>query len=713
MLISELPRQGKGQLVRFILGSVLFLACVGLVQAQNGETEWIVGFDDAQSFDAELSSVRSAHPLLANPRNASDQAMVAAEEARLRAELAKARNLEAKGRVDKLGKRLGVNLKHQRVLATGASLVKMPNGKGARNLAKRLAKQAGVAYVEENARMYPLLTPNDTYYTSQWHYYESTAGLNLPSAWDVTNGSGTVVAVLDTGITDHSDLDGNVIAGYDFVSSAANARDGNGRDSNPDDEGDWAGAGECYSGSPASNSSWHGTHVAGTVAAVSNNSKGVAGVAYGAKIMPVRVLAKCGGTLADIADAIIWSSGGSVSGVSNTSTPADVINMSLGGSGSCGSTYQNAINTAVGNGSTVVVAAGNSNTNASNARPANCSNVVTVAASDRQGNRASYSNYGSVVDVTAPGGETATSSNGVASTLNSGSTTPGSESYAYYQGTSMAAPHVAGVAALMLSVDSTLSPAQVESTLKSTVRPLAGSCSGGCGAGLVDASAAVAAVDGGGTPPGDGTTELNNGDSVSGLSGASGSWQYFKIAVPSGATDLSVQISGGSGDADLYLRQGAKPTTSSYDCRPYRNGNNETCSVASPTTGDYYIGIRGYTSYSSVTLSVSYTEPGSGTGGGGTVENLSGSSGSWKHYTLSVPAGQSLLEVDISGGSGDADLYVRYGARPTTSSYDCRPYRNGNNESCDFSNPAAGTWHISIRGYTSYSGVTLDAYYSP
>ena len=338
--------------------------------------------------------------------------------------------------------------------------------------------------------MAPTYVPDDTSYTSQWHYSEPAAGMNLPTAWDTADGAGVTVAVLDTGITAHGDLTPNVVAGYDFVSSATNARDGNGRDADASDEGDWD-TGEC--GGAASNSSWHGTHVAGTIAAATGNASGVAGVAFGAKVQPVRVLAKCGGTSSDIADAITWASGGTVSGVPANPTPAKVINMSLGGSGSCGATYQNAINAAVGRGTTVVVSAGNNNADAANYQPASCSNAVVVAASDREGNKAAYSNFGSRVDLIAPGGETATRANGVLSTLNTGTTVPASPTLAYYQGTSMSAPHVAGLAALLLG-ERAATPAQVETALKAGTRPLPGTCTNGCGAGLADATKTIAGL---------------------------------------------------------------------------------------------------------------------------------------------------------------------------------------------------------------------------
>ena len=211
---------------------------------------------------------------------------------------------------------------------------------------------------------------------------------------------------------------------------------------------------------------------------------------------------------------------------------------------------------------------------------------------------------------------------------------------------------------------------------------------------------------GGGT----GTVELQNGTAVTGVSGSAGQDHDYLIKVPSGASNLVMSISGGSGDADLYTKFGSAPTTSSYDCRPYLTGNNESCSVSAPQAGTYYIKVHGYSSYSSVTVKASYSTSGGGTGGlqnGVPVSNISGATGAKKYYTVTVPSG-SYLTIAMSGGSGDADLYVKKGSNPTTSSYDCRPYRYGNNETCTFS-AASGTYYIMLNGYSSFSGVTLKA----
>ena len=217
------------------------------------------------------------------------------------------------------------------------------------------------------------------------------------------------------------------------------------------------------------------------------------------------------------------------------------------------------------------------------------------------------------------------------------------------------------------------------------------------------------------TAPGGGDSVLSNGVAKTNLSGTSGEEAFYTLEVPAGATNLSFVISGGSGDADLYVRFGSQPTTSSYECRPYLNGNNETCSISNVQAGTYHVMVRAYSAYSGLSLTGSYTEPGGGGNTGGTYSesNLSGARRSWQHFTIEVPEGMSSLEVNMAGGSGDADMYVRNGSRPTTSSYDCRPYKNGNTETCSFNNPAAGTWHISIRGYSAYSGVNLDAEWKP
>lgn len=346
---------------------------------------------------------------------------------------------------------------------------------------------ADIEYAEPDRILSPQFTPDDPSYGQQWHYFDPIGGINAPAAWDVANGSGVVVAVLDTGVRPHADLAANLLTGHDFISNSVMANDGNGRDADARDPGDDVLADACFVGSPARDSTWHGTHVAGTIAALTHNRQGVAGVAWGARVLPVRVLGRCGGYTSDIADGIIWAAGATIFGAPPNPTPARVLNLSLGGDGPCDFTSQNAVNVARSRGAVVVVAAGNGSSNAALTSPASCNGVVTVAATGRTGARASYSNFGSIVSLAAPGGD---GPQGVLSTSNTGLSAPAADAYLSYQGTSMAAPHVAGVAALMFSINPGLSPDQVGSILKATARSFPTTCSG-CGTGIVDAALAV------------------------------------------------------------------------------------------------------------------------------------------------------------------------------------------------------------------------------
>ena len=609
-----------------------------------------------------------------------------------------------------------MRLGHVRRLALGADLVSVDRKLDrveAEALMRRLAADPNVEYVEPNLILTHTMTPDDARYGEQWHY-NGPNGMRVDRAWDAANGNGVVVAVIDTGIVPHPDLDARILPGYDFVSNSANARDGNGRDSNPNDEGDWvATAGECGLGSRASNSSWHGTHVAGTIAAVTNNATGVAGIAYNARVVPVRVLSKCGGTLADIQDGIVWAAGGTVSGVPANANPAEIINLSLGGGSSCPASMQSAVDSAVQRGTTVVVAAGNSNRDVAGFMPAGCNNVVAVAASDKEGHRSWFSNYGAKIDVTATGGETCSPDNmngehlplatdptncnirhetkGVLSTLNAGTTTQGQSSYAFYQGTSMAAPHVAGIAALMQSAVTTpLTPVQLEQALKDTVRPLPGLCPGGCGAGLVDAEAAVAEairIGGGG------------GGNVAPVAGFS-----------STVSGLTVSFTDSSSDSD-----------GSIASRSWNFGDGTSSTVTSPT--------KTYTTAGTYSVTLTVTDNGGATdtetrsvtvtsGGGGNVlangvavTGVSGAAGSSQYYTLDVPAGASGLKFVTSGGSGDADLYVRFGAQPTTTTFTCKSEGATNAETCNIATAQAGTYHVLVRGYSAFSGLSLTGSY--
>ncbi|OJH37234.1 S8 family peptidase [Cystobacter ferrugineus] len=350
------------------------------------------------------------------------------------------------------------------------------------SLAQEVEGMRGVRYAEKNARVYAFKTPNDPGYSRQWHYRM----MNLPAAWDITT-AGVAVGIIDSGIVKHPDLNGRVVQGVDMISDVASSGDGDGRDMDATDVG---------KDQPNGSSSWHGSHVAGTVGAVSNEGAGVAGVTWSGPIVPVRALGSDGGSFADIAAGIQWAVGLPVPGLRTNANPVKVINMSLGGASPPSQALQEVIDDAVAEGVIIVVAAGNDNVDASAFSPCNQDNVICVGATRFNGKRASYSNYGANVDVMATGGEVAEDldgdgkPDGVLSPILDDDGTP---VWAYYQGTSMASPHVAGIVALMKAQNPALTTAEVEQILTATADP-ASKCGEGCGEGLVNAQAAVLAA---------------------------------------------------------------------------------------------------------------------------------------------------------------------------------------------------------------------------
>ncbi len=367
---------------------------------------------------------------------------------------------------------------------------------------KRLNKQDDIEYAEPNYLYQAQRIPNDQHYYLQWHY----PLINLPQAWDLTTGTPStgqvIVAIIDTGIfLDHVDFSGKLVPGYDFISSTFNSNDGDGIDNNPDDSGD----------DEAGNNSWHGTHVAGTVAANSNNSIGISGVSWDAKIMPIRALGTQGASSYDIMQSMRFAAG--LNNDSNTvpAQIADVINMSLGGFGYSQS-MQNVINNVNAAGVIIIAAAGNDNSS-DLFYPASYDGIISVSATDIENNKANYSNFGSKIDVAAPGGNVSSDINqdgqvdGILSTLVSGNDINRSSTYAFFQGTSMASPHVAGVAALMRAVYPALTPEEFKNAL------IAGALTNEAGDvgrdniygyGIIDAFKAVKEaqrIENGGTPP--------------------------------------------------------------------------------------------------------------------------------------------------------------------------------------------------------------------
>ncbi len=440
--------------------------------------------------------------------------------------------------------------------------ISLERAKAAQNALEQLPE---VVYADPDQRVniqaVSTVTPNDPLFWRNWHLQGPSAALvpdspddfdgyggaaNVQAAWQVTKGSAaTGVAVVDTGILfDHPDLKRSLgrqknKRGWDMISVTAPARDGNARDSDAQDEGDWLDAAVGCNGSLTS-SSWHGSHVAGTIAATTNNGVGVSGVNWNARIVPVRVLGACGASDADLTDGIFWAAGNKeVPDTQPNRTPVKVINLSIGGPGACFSADQEAIDYALSKGISVVVSAGNDSIDVAGFEPASCHGVISVAALNQLGDLAYYSNYGKSVTLAAPGGQQVfdiliknptngeeTPSKlpldwGIWSTVNSSSTSPdkGEMTYGSLQGTSMAAPVVSGVVSLMYAADRKhkLTPGLVIKILQDTARKfvptkpilvissiydwsneIPTSCTtdrlGECGAGVVNAEAALEAV---------------------------------------------------------------------------------------------------------------------------------------------------------------------------------------------------------------------------
>jgi serine protease len=456
------------------------------------------------------------------------------------------------GRASALGARLGRSLEAGSAVGERMQVVRA-QGVDAATLARELAAQPDVLWAQPNGRKRIVVAPNDPLYAAstralgpnsgQWYLRapdsEIRSAINIEAAWARTSGSANVVvAVLDTGVRfDHPDLSRRLLPGYDFVSNSTVGNDGDGRDADASDPGDWVTSadkgGSTFNDCAVADSSWHGTATASLVGAVANDSVGMAGSAPGVRVLPVRVLGKCFGSDADIIAAMRWAGGLAVDGVPANPFPAQVLNMSLGSSDgrACSTAYQTTVNELLARGVTVVAAAGNSN-GGPVSEPANCAGAIGVLALRHVGTKVGFSDLGPEIGIAAPGGNCVNVAQGSAclypilAATNSGAQGPAtaiwSDSFNITLGTSFSSPLVAGVAALMLSRNPALSPAQLRGFLQSSARPFPTTGAGNgingapvpvcrtpsvgvvqdqcycttavCGAGMLDAGAAVAAV---------------------------------------------------------------------------------------------------------------------------------------------------------------------------------------------------------------------------
>lgn len=407
----------------------------------------------------------------------------------------------------------GTSLSVVRNTASGATVYALPAAVTllqARDIARRLALDPRVKSAEPDVRVKMQVepVPNDAVSATQWNLRDPLSGpvggANLFRASAMAAGARVVVAVVDSGVLPHPDLVSGLLPGYDMFSDAASANDGDGRDNDATDPGDY-----CDPNGVGGGSSWHGLKVASLIGAQTNNGIGIAGATSNvAMVLPVRALGCGGGWMSDIMDAVLWASGVPVAGAPSNANPARVINLSLSGTpgAGCPGFMQDAVDVATARGVVITAAAGNHGSSTDIAAPASCAGVIAVGAHTRSGDLAAYSNTSSRVTLTAPGGGVCRSqvatcdSTGTAALDNSGFTLAGAyRDFGPFAGTSAATPHVSAAAALLVAVKPDLTPAEVRSALVSAARaPVAGSyCAlnpGKCGGGMLDATAAVMQV---------------------------------------------------------------------------------------------------------------------------------------------------------------------------------------------------------------------------
>lgn len=400
-------------------------------------------------------------------------------------------------RMQKLGASSGMRLQHKQQLAADTEVLQLDRARSSEEMSavlERLGADPDVEYAVADERRWVHAVPGDPLFTDQW-YFQSTqvSATHAQQAWDVTVGSNTtVVAVVDTGVRfEHPDLlrlsqAGKLLDGFDFVSQTPFANDGDGRDTDASDPGDFVTAADktqaAFTTCDESNSSWHGTRVSSLIAALTNNAEGIAGTGWNTLILPVRVLGKCGGTDSDIIAGMRWAAGITVPGAPVNPTPAQVINLSLGGTGACSAAYQSAVNEILARGVLIVASVGNDGSDV--AAPANCPGVLGVTGIRHAGTKVGFSNLGPGAGIGAPGGNcvntTITPSTpclfSITAAVNAGTTTPGASAYTdqvqnFNVGTSFSAPLVAGAAALMHSLNSRLTPAQSIALLSQSAAP--------------------------------------------------------------------------------------------------------------------------------------------------------------------------------------------------------------------------------------------------